>query len=395
MSQMKIKEPELAFPNFSQNWEEKSLGEIGETYNGLTNKNKDDFGRGKKYIQYKQVFDSPRIVTNECSLVKTNSEEKQNKVKYGDIFFTVSSETPEEVGMASVLLNNPEEDIYLNSFCFGYRPCSSKVLNPYFCKFLFRSQVFREKVVKLAQGSTRYNLSKVSMMKIKINLPSFQEQTEIANFLTSIDEKIKRLVDEIAVFEKYKKGIMQKLFSQEIRLKDENGSDYPDWEEKMLGELCKIQTGKLDANAMVNNGQFRFYTCAKEYYKIDNYAFDTEALLVSGNGANVGYIHYFKGKFNAYQRTYVLDDFKQNIIYIKYFLEEKLAYRIAREKKEGNTPYIVLNTLSNMPIHLPSIQEQTEIANFLTSIDQEIEKVQQELEQTKLWKTGLMQKMFI
>ena len=88
--------------------------------------------------------------------------------------------------------------------------------------------------------------------------------------------------------------------------------------EEKLGNICNITTGKLDANAMVENGQYRFYTCAKDYYYIDKYAFDTEALLISGNGAYVGYIHYYKGKFNAYQRTYVLDQFTENIQYIKY-----------------------------------------------------------------------------
>ena len=114
------------------------------------------------------------------------------------------------------------------------------------------------------------------------------------------------------------------------------------------------------------------HTCAKEYYQIDNYAFDTDALLVSGNGANVGYIHYYNGKFNACQRTYVLDKFEQNIIYIKYFLEKHLYKRIFKEKKEGNTPYIVLGTLTEMYVLLPSVQEQTKIANFLTAIDDKI-----------------------
>ena len=98
-----------------------------------------------------------------------------------------------------------------------------------------------------------------------------------------------------------------------IRFKKNDGTEYPQWEEKKLGKFCNITTGKLDANAMTTNGKYRFYTCASEYFYINNFAFDTEALLISGNGANVGYVHYYKGKFNAYQRTYVLDAFSENI----------------------------------------------------------------------------------
>ena len=146
---------------------------------------------------------------------------------------------------------------------------------------------------------------------------------------------------------------------------------------------------------MKENGEYRFYTCAKEYYQIDKYAFDTEALLVSGNGANVGYIHYYKGKFNAYQRTYVLDNFKSDIIFTKYFLDTKLSIRILKEKKAGNTPYIVLDTLKEMIIKLPPLLEQQKIAGFLTSVDNLIESKQQQITQSQQWKKGLMQCLFV
>ena len=244
----------------------------------------------------------------------------------------------------------------------------------------------------LAQpGLSVQNLEKVETV-ISLFLP---EQTKIANFLTAVDEKLQALKQKKTLLEQYKKGVMQQIFSQELRFKDDNGDDYPDWEEKKLGEKSKITTGKLDANAMVENGEFRFYTCAKDYYKIDKYAFDTEALLISGNGANVGYIHYYKGKFNAYQRTYVLDRIEDNIIFIKYFLDHFLYLRINSEKKEGNTPYIVMSTLSEMEIQLPCIEEQTKIANFLSAIDDKINHCQSQIANTAVWKKGLLQKMFV
>ena len=146
---------------------------------------------------------------------------------------------------------------------------------------------------------------------------------------------------------------------------------------------------------MVENGRYRFYTCAKEFYYIDSYSFDTEALLISGNGANVGYIHYYKGKFNAYQRTYVLDNFEENIIFIKYILEKNLKTRIEKEKNSGNTPYIVLSVLTDMVLQIPTLEEQQKIADFLSSIDSKIESIEKELEGLKEFKKGLLQQMFI
>lgn len=213
--------------------------------------------------------------------------------------------------------------------------------------------------------------------------------------MSSVDVKINLTENKLELLKKYKKGIMQKIFNQELRFKDENGNIYPMWKNKKLGELCKITTGKLDANAMVENGIYRFYTCAKEFYFINEYAFDTEALLISGNGANVGYIHYYKGKFNAYQRTYILDNFYENILFIKYILEKNLKTRIEKEKNSGNTPYIVLSVLTDMELKIPCLEEQQKIADFLSSIDNKIEKISDELENLKEFKKGLLQQMFV
>ncbi len=167
-----------------------------------------------------------------------------------------------------------------------------------------------------------------------------------------------------------------------------------DWPTRNLGALCKITTGKLDANAMSPDGRYRFYTCAKDYLMIDNYAFDTEALLISGNGANVGYIHYYKGKFNAYQRTYVLDGFKEAINFIQFQLETKLRKRIQLESKAGNIPYIVMDTLTGMGLTIPSLPEQRKIADFLTVVDGRIGQLSQKKALLEDYKKGVMQQLF-
>ena len=194
-----------------EDWEEKKLGDIGETYNGLTGKTKEDFGNGKPYVQYKQIFDNSRIDISRFELVNIGADERQKKVIFGDVFFTVSSETPNEIGTASVLLDQIDE-LYLNSFCFGYRANSLELLSPYFSRYLFRSELFRNEIVKLAQGSTRYNMSKVQLMKLKIQLPCLEEQQKIANFLSSIDAKIESTNQQINQTQGFKKGLLQQLF---------------------------------------------------------------------------------------------------------------------------------------------------------------------------------------
>lgn len=197
--------------NDFEDWEEKSLGQIGSTFNGLTGKTKEDFGIGKPYIQYKQIFDNSKINIQGCQLVDINEKDNQNKVQYGDVFFTVSSETQNEIGTASVLLDNVKE-MYLNSFCFGYRANSLKELVPEFSRYLFRNELFRNNIIKLAQGSTRYNMSKISLMKLIVSLPQAEEQTKIANFLSAIDEKIELVSNQIQDTQEYKKGLLQKMF---------------------------------------------------------------------------------------------------------------------------------------------------------------------------------------
>ncbi|WP_187881027.1 restriction endonuclease subunit S [Helicobacter pylori] len=201
-----------------------------------------------------------------------------------------------------------------------------------------------------------------------IPLPPLNEQIAIANILSDVDRYLCSLDALILKKESVKKALSFELLSQRKRLKGFNQA----WQRVRLGDICEITTGSLDANEMVHYGKYRFYTCAKEYYFIDKYAFDTEAILISGNGAYVGYVHYYKGKFNAYQRTYVLDNFSEHIIFVKYFLTMFLQSHIQTNRNEGNTPYIVMATLKDFEILLPSLDEQIAIANVLSDVDSEI-----------------------
>ena len=261
------------------------------------------------------------------------------------------------------------------------QPCAPLFFDSYFHTDEFINHVLYKAVEGIRDGR---QISYEAFKWLSIPYCSLEEQTQIAAFIEKINVRIEKQRSLVENLKKYKRGLLSFVFK-----------DCSSWEVKPLGNLCRIRTGKLDANAMVADGIYPFFTCARESYKIDTYAFDCDALLVSGNGANVGYIHHYCGKFNAYQRTYVLDGFNENIKYIQYFLEAFLSSRIDSEKKAGNTPYIVLGTLSEMDIFIPSMETQENIATMLTSIDRRINLEEQHYSHLTAIHKGIMQSIFI
>ncbi len=165
------------------------LGEIGTFYGGLSGKTKNDFENGNaKYITYKNIYDNIALCLDIKDTVKIQEGERQNTVQYGDILFTGSSETPEECGMSSVLTQKTEEPLYLNSFCFGFRPNDLSLLSPNFAKHLFRSYAMRKQICRTASGVTRFNVSKAKMADILIPIPPLAEQERIVGVLDRFEE---------------------------------------------------------------------------------------------------------------------------------------------------------------------------------------------------------------
>ncbi|SFM69598.1 type I restriction enzyme, S subunit [Halopseudomonas yangmingensis] len=205
------------FPGFEGVWKKYTLGELGNTFNGLTGKTKEDFGFGKKYIPYINIFKNSRIDVRALELVDVNEGESQSLSQYGDIFFTTSSETPDEVGMSSVLLDHVDE-LYLNSFCFGYRLFGFESLHPEFASYLLRSEHVRGEIAVLGQGATRYNLSKKQLMKLKLTLPPVDEQKKIASVLSDADQEIGSLQSQLEGLKQEKKALMQQLLTGKRRV---------------------------------------------------------------------------------------------------------------------------------------------------------------------------------
>ena len=189
-------------------WEQRKLGNIGQTYTGLSGKTKEDFGHGDaSFITYMNVFSNP--VANPNMIEPIEIDQKQNEVKVGDVFFTTSSETPEEVGMTSVLLEKYGKT-YLNSFCFGFRP--TEKFDNYFLAYMLRSHSVREKITLLAQGISRYNISKNKVMEITISVPTPEEQKCVGEYFRLLDTLITLHQRKLEKLQHIKKACLEKMF---------------------------------------------------------------------------------------------------------------------------------------------------------------------------------------
>ncbi|VTY02529.1 Putative type-1 restriction enzyme specificity protein MG438 [Prevotella melaninogenica] len=345
--------PNLRFPEFEGEWEECKLGAVAMVVGGGTpDTNNHKYWNGDIQWFTPSEIGRDKYVTNS---LRTISEEGLNKSSAKLLpIGTILLSSRATVGECSI--NKVE--------CATNQGFQSLIPKEYFSKeFVFYlMQTKRKELIRKSCGSTFLEISANEVRKIKIAVPTSKEQEKISKLLALLDERISTQNKIIEDLQSLIKGIAQhwikNITSRSIYVK--------------LGDICQITTGKLDANAQVDNGVYPFFTCAEHPFKIDSFAFDTEALLISGNGANLGYINYYNGKFNAYQRTYVLDLFSENIQYIKWVLKVLLPKRIAIEKSSSNTPYILLSTLSDLMLPIPSKENQYHIAELMQSLERKL-----------------------
>lgn len=209
------------------------LNELGTFYGGLSGKTKEHFGTGDaKFVTYMNVFSNCIARKDQCECVLISDDEKQNLVKKGDILFTQSSETPEEVGMASIWTH--DLDVYLNSFCFGFRVLDPKKTNPLYLTYLLRSPKYRQAISIEAQGISRYNLSSSRLSSLKLRLHSCEEQQKIAEFFTVLDEKIRLNATKLSNIRSLKSNIARTVLFQH------KGIQLNSWVEVQLSDVAEF-----------------------------------------------------------------------------------------------------------------------------------------------------------
>ena len=390
-------------------WSQIKIGNIGSFFGGLTGKTAKDFGEGHPFLTYMQIYLQQTSDVEAMNSVRIDEGEKQNVVAYGDILFTTSSETPDEIGMTDVFLQNNQTP-YLNSFCFGLRPITPSPIEPTFGKYVFIGDDFREDMRPLAQGSTRFNLSKGNLAKLSLLVPPLPEQKKIASILISLDEVIENTQKQIDKLQDLKKATMNELLTKGIghtEFKDSELGQVPQsWGVKSIGEVAANVTDKflpLDDDSMV-----------MKYIGLEHIHSEKNRIVESGSSTDViSSKTIFKegdtlfGKLRPYLKKVVIAEFScicsTDILSIrpKKSIQPQFLFRVlssdntiafAMQGAAGNImPRTSWNELKKLRFGLPSLSEQQQITSILCSIDRNIDENMNKFAQTQFLKMSLMQ----
>ncbi|UQF33151.1 restriction endonuclease subunit S [Enterococcus faecalis] len=324
----------------------------------------------------------------EGSLATQYYVRKSGQFMYGKLDFLNQA-----FGIVPIELDGYESTV--DSPSFDFKPLVDSVF--------FLEYVSLEKFYKyqgnIANGSRKAKRIHVeTFFNMPLPTPSYKEQQKIGTLFKQLDDTITLHQRKLEQLKELKKAYLQVIFP----VKDERvpklrfAAFEEGWELRKLGDITKISTGKLDANAMVENGKYDFYTSGIKKYRIDVPAFEGPAITIAGNGATVGYMHLADNKFNAYQRTYVLQEFVVDRSFLFSEIGNKLPKKINQEARTGNIPYIVMDMLTELKLSIPQDEaEQSKIGSFFKQIDKTITLHQNKLEQLKDLKTSYLQNMFI
>ena len=253
----------------------------------------------------------------------------------------------------------------------------------------FVSEYLNQRVQFAIESTGVPQLTAPQIAKYKVALPPYSEQTSIAAALADADALIAGLEKLIAKKQNIKKGAMQMLLTGKKRLPGFRG----EWEERKLGAIAEIRTGSKDVNEGNPDGEFPFFTCSREHTHCDSYSFEGEAILIAGNG-EVGNLHYCDGKFEAYQRTYVLQRFQVNVRYLWYQLSAFLKSSLGIGTIGSSIPYIKRENLHDYSLPCPrESEEQAAIAQVVSDMDSEIASLERKLGKYRLIKQGMMEEL--
>jgi type I restriction enzyme S subunit len=378
--------PQLRFSEFDGEWEKKELNDLGKVVNGLTYSPNDIDDNGVLVLRSSNVQNNQLSFLDNVFVITDH----YNKVLEDDILICVRNGSKRLIGK-NALITKETAGVAFGAFMSVYRSKYN-----IFIYQLFATETYQRTIYKNL-GATINSINNGEIKKIKFYFPSPPEQKKIATFLTEVDTKLSQLTKKKALLENYKKGVMQQIFSQELRFKDNDGNDYGDWEEKKLGEVLDYEQPT------------KYIVESTEYED----SFETP-VLTAGKTFILGYTNENQGVFTNLP-VIIFDDFTMANKYVNFaFKVKSSAMKILKPNSvDVNIKFIYesiqminypkgdehkrfwISEYSKIKIGYPSLEEQTKIANFLGELDAKIEVLSTSIENTQTFKKGLLQQMFV
>lgn len=418
--------PKLRFKGFEDEWKEYELGSFLEFYTTnsfsrdcLNNENGEvqNIHYGDIHMKFPTILNAQKyqipFINDDVDISKIKEE---SYCKDGDIIVADASEDYNDIGKAIEIQNIGESKVVAGLHTILARDVKA-LTTKNFKGYMLLNEHVRKQIKVLAAGAKVLGISKSNLAKVKVKVPEIKEQEKIANFLTKVDNLIEEQNGKVSDLEQYRKGMMQKVFSQEIRFKDENGCDYPEWEEKKLREIGTFTSGIgfSEKYQGYSNLKYRLFKVSdmnlagnEKIMKVSNNTVsdeivkDMKATLINGNSiifAKVGAAIFLERK-RIVKQDFLIDNnmmaltpIKSNELEFYYYMIENI--RLSRYAQVGALPSYNASDLGNIKIRIPIIEEQTKIAKLLSNIDLIIEEEKKKLENLRQWKKGLLQQMFV
>ena len=402
--------PQLRFPEFSGEWEDGKLGNYGNLINGLTYSPDNIVDDGLLVLRSSNVQNG-QIYLNDNVYVNLDVDDAA-LTKEDDILICVRNGSKRLIGKSTIINKNLPKSTH-GAFMTVFRGESNKFISHWFHSSIYYKEVHKN------LGATINSINGSNLKKFKTIFPAKSEQQKIASFLTAVDTKIEQLSKKQALLGEYKKGLTQQIFSQAIRFKADDGSDFPDWKEKKLENVLKRTSTGLNPRQNfklgygenyyvtiknISNGKLDFSKCERidenAMTMIANRSDLSKGDLIMSSIGNVGESYLLDKEpenWNINESVFMLRASELMLPQFLYFIitNEQSKWYLESNSTGSSFKSIKLGELKLLPLGLPSLEEQTKIANFLSSIDTKIEQVGKQLDESKQFKKALLQQMFV
>ena len=400
--------PKLRFKEFNNDWSLKKLGDLSFKPQYGMNSSATEFDGENKYLRITDINEDDHSFNFSKLTSPADDLDDKYLLKNGDLLF---ARTGASVGK-SYLYNSKDGKVYFAGFLIKFSLQTE--VNPYFIFSQTLSKKFQNWVITNSMRSGQPGINAEEYSLLPISFTSLKEQTKIATFLSAVDEKISQLSQKLYLLVQYKQGMMQKLFSQQLRFKADDGSEFGEWSNKTIGDVANIKRGAsprpINDSKWFDDSSSIGWVRISDVSKSKKYLLQTEQylstlgiqksrLVPKGNlimsiCATIGKPIYTGFDVCIHDGFVVFSELQAIHEYAYYYLEyiEKNWYQYGQPGTQVN---LNSDIVSNEAFPFPCLEEQTKIANFLSAIDQKIDVVSEQLEQAKLWKKGLLQQMFV